>query len=394
MMKKRKRFLSLLLAGVLCLSMTMTAFATETDGGQNGQEVTQENSQAETDEQSTVDGANSQETTTDTQEESTDQTETSTQTDSQASTQEETQTESVQGTVTQDAEETKEPVKGEVKTNVEDDNVVVEKGDKPYLALGADLTPEQQATVLSLMGISQSELTNYDVVYVTNDMEHQYLDSYLPASTIGTRALSSVLIMEGKKGSGIQISTKNISYCTVGMYKNALATAGLEDAEIIVAGPFPISGTAALIGALQAYSKMTGDEIKEESLDTAMNELVVTGELVDAVGGDKAQAEEFMAYVKQEVVKNGLDDEASINEAIDKACKEFNVTLTESQKQQLLGVMKKISDLDLDWDQLLNQASDLYDRLDEMGLLSDSGFLGKIKDFFRSIKEFFQNLFE
>lgn len=394
MMKKRKRFLSLLLAGVLCLSMTMTAFATETDGGQNGQEVTQENTQAETDEQSTVDGANSQETTTDTQEESTDQTETSTQTDSQASTQEETQTESVQGTVTQDAEETKEPVKGEVKTNVEDDNVVVEKGDKPYLALGADLTPEQQATVLSLMGISQSELTNYDVVYVTNDMEHQYLDSYLPASTIGTRALSSVLIMEGKKGSGIQISTKNISYCTVGMYKNALATAGLEDAEIIVAGPFPISGTAALIGALQAYSKMTGDEIKEESLDTAMNELVVTGELADAVGGDKAQAEEFMAYVKQEVVKNGLDDEASINEAIDKACKEFNVTLTESQKQQLLGVMKKISDLDLDWDQLLNQASDLYDRLDEMGLLSDSGFLGKIKDFFRSIKEFFQNLFE
>lgn len=394
MMKKRKRFLSLLLAGVLCLSMTMTAFATETDGGQNGQEVTQENTQAETDEQSTVDGANSQETTTDTQEESTDQTETSTQTDSQESTQEETQTESVQGTVTQDAEETKEPVKGEVKTNVEDDNVVVEKGDKPYLALGADLTPEQQATVLSLMGISQSELTNYDVVYVTNDMEHQYLDSYLPASTIGTRALSSVLIMEGKKGSGIQISTKNISYCTVGMYKNALATAGLEDAEIIVAGPFPISGTAALIGALQAYSKMTGDEIKEESLDTAMNELVVTGELADAVGGDKAQAEEFMAYVKQEVVKNGLDDEASINEAIDKACKEFNVTLTESQKQQLLGVMKKISDLDLDWDQLLNQASDLYDRLDEMGLLSDSGFLGKIKDFFRSIKEFFQNLFE
>lgn len=394
MMKKRKRFLSLLLAGVLCLSMTMTAFATETDGGQNGQEVTQENTQAETDEQSTVDGANSQETTTDTQEESTDQTETSTQTDSQASTQEETQTESVQGTVTQDAEETKEPVKGEVKTNVEDDNVVVEKGDKPYLALGADLTPEQQATVLSLMGISQSELTNYDVVYVTNDMEHQYLDSYLPASTIGTRALSSVLIMEGKKGSGIQISTKNISYCTVGMYKNALATAGLEDAEIIVAGPFPISGTAALIGALQAYSKMTGDEIKEESLDTAMNELVVTGELADAVGGDKAQAEEFMAYVKQEVVKNGLDDEASINEAIDKACKEFNVTLTESQKQQLLGVMKKISDLDLDWGQLLNQASDLYDRLDEMGLLSDSGFLGKIKDFFRSIKDFFQNLFE
>ena len=162
-------------------------------------------------------------------------------------------------------------------TDKDDDNVVVEKDDKPYLALGADLTAEQQATVLGLMGIDPANVDNYDVVYVTNDMEHQYLDSYLPSKTIGSKALSSVLIMKGKKGSGIQISTKNISYCTVGMYKNALATAGLEDAEIIVAGPFPISGTAALIGALQAYAEMTGEEVSEDGLDAAMNEIVVTG---------------------------------------------------------------------------------------------------------------------
>lgn len=391
----KKRMLSLLLAGILGLSTTMTAFATEAGNGeQNQQETTENTTQAV--EENTADPADTPKTETNA--EGTDNTgadtKQDTQTESETVTQDKTQTEAVQGTVTQNNENTNEAVKGEVKTNEEDDNVVVEKDDKPFLALGADLTQEQQSVVLGLMGISPQDLTKYDVVYVTNDMEHQYLDAYLPASTIGTRALSSVLIMEGKKGSGIQISTKNISYCTVGMYKNALATAGLEDAEIIVAGPFPLSGTAALIGALQAYSKMTGDEIKEESLDTAMNELVVTGELADAVGGDAAQAEEFMAYVKQEVVKGGLDDEKSINEAIEKACEEFDVTLTESQKQQLLGVMKKISDLDLDWDQLLNQASDLYDRLDEMGLLSDSGFLGKIKGFFQSIKEFFGNLFE
>lgn len=391
----KKRMLSLLLAGILGLSTTMTAFATEAGNGEQNQQETTENT-IQAVEENTADPADTPKTETNA--EGTDNTgadtKQDTQTESETVTQDKTQTEAVQGTVTQNNENTNEAVKGEVKTNEEDDNVVVEKDDKPFLALGADLTQEQQSVVLGLMGISPQDLTKYDVVYVTNDMEHQYLDAYLPASTIGTRALSSVLIMEGKKGSGIQISTKNISYCTVGMYKNALATAGLEDAEIIVAGPFPLSGTAALIGALQAYSKMTGDEIKEESLDTAMNELVVTGELADAVGGDAAQAEEFMAYVKQEVVKGGLDDEKSINEAIEKACEEFDVTLTESQKQQLLGVMKKISDLDLDWDQLLNQASDLYDRLDEMGLLSDSGFLGKIKGFFQSIKEFFGNLFE
>ena len=274
-----------------------------------------------------------------------------------------------------------------------DDNVVIKESDKPYLALGADLSEDQKNTVLSLMGIDPAKLSDYDVVQVTNAMEHEYLDAYLPSSTIGSRALSSVLIMEGKKGSGIQISIKNISYCTVGMYKGALAIAGLEDAEIIVAGPFPISGTAALIGALKAYSEMTGDEVKEDSLDAAMNEIVVTGQLADATGGDKAKAEELMAYLKQEVVKNDLKDDKSINEAIEQGCKEFDVQLTDDQKAKLLDVLKKISDLDLDWNTLKNQASDLYDRLDELGLLSNSGIGAKLKSLFQSIIDFFKSLF-
>lgn len=394
-----------MLAAVLCLSVTITAFATETNPANNGEQTEVENGGA--DQVETKQPESSQEENTDKTDNSTTQkeaesTENTQQDDTSAqdgqdsdSTQKSSgETKQIQGNVTQDDEEEKASVKAEVNTETEGDDVVVDENDKPYLALGADLTSEQQAKVLSLMGIDPANLTNYDVVYITNDMEHKYLDSYLSSSTIGTRALSSVLIMEGKKGSGIQISTKNISYCTVGMYKNALATAGLEDAEVIVAGPTPISGTAALIGALEAYTKMTGEEIQEESLDAAMNELVVTGKIADAVGGDKAQAEEFMAYVKQEVVKNGLDDEESISEAIEKGCKEFNINLSESEKKQLLSAMKKISDLDLDWNQLKKQASDLYDRLDEMGLLSGGGFWDKVKSFFSGIGDFFKNIFK
>lgn len=137
-----------------------------------------------------------------------------------------------------------------------DDNVVIKEDDKPYLALGADLTNEQKNQVLELMGINPDDIGNYDLVTVKNEEEHQYLDAYLDSSMIGTRALSSVVIVKRDKGDGIHISTKNISYCTIGMYKNALATAGLEDADVIVAAPFPISGTAALIGAMKAYADM------------------------------------------------------------------------------------------------------------------------------------------
>lgn len=400
MKKNIKRFTGILLAATMSVSLVMPAFASQTSNTDAVTEVQEQNGQADangstndatdTDTQTSTDSSLNQET--DTPEESTtDSTESSQNSNAEPS--KDTTQAPVEGTVTQDTETQKEPVKGEVQTGVADDNVVVGKHDKPYLALGADLTAEQQATVLSLMGIDPAKLSDYDVVQVTNAMEHEYLDAYLPSSTIGSRALSSVLIMEGKKGSGIQISIKNISYCTVGMYKSALATAGLEDAEIIVAGPFPISGTAALIGALKAYSEMTGDEVKEDSLDAAMNEIVITGQLADATGGDKAKAEELMAYLKQEVVKNDLKDDKSINEAIEQGCKEFDVQLTDEQKAKLLEVLKKIGALDLDWNTLKNQASDLYDRLDELGLLSNSGIGAKIKSLFQSIIDFFKSLF-
>ena len=51
----------------------------------------------------------------------------------------------------------------------------ITKEDKPYLALGANLTAEQQAVVLGLLGINPAELGDYDVIYSTNEQEHQYL---------------------------------------------------------------------------------------------------------------------------------------------------------------------------------------------------------------------------
>lgn len=208
-----------------------------------------------------------------------------------------------------------------------DDNVVIKEDDKPYLALGADLTNEQKNQVLELMGINPDDIGNYDLVTVKNEEEHQYLDAYLDSSMIGTRALSSVVIVKRDKGDGIHISTKNISYCTIGMYKNALATAGLEDADVIVAAPFPISGTAALIGAMKAYADMEDTKVDKASLDAAMNEIVVTGELSENLG-DKEQSEQLIAYVKKKVLEDGLDSAKEIQSAISEACDKFEVSLT------------------------------------------------------------------
>lgn len=266
----------------------------------------------------------------------------------------------------------------------------ITKEDKPYLSLGANLSEEQKATVLELLGIDPAELDDYDVIHTTIDEEYQYLGSYLSADTIGKRSLSSVLVVKREEGHGINITTKNISYCTIGMYKNALITAGVTDADIIVAGPFPISGTAALVGAMKAYSVMTGEEVSEESMDAALNELVLTGELADDLG-DSRQVEEFIAYLKQQVVEQGLDSEKEIQKAIEDACKKFKISLSDEDMQKINELLQKIGNLDLNLDSLMSQAKDLYDKLADMG--KSTGLFDKIAEFFDSIIEFFKNLF-
>ena len=293
----------------------------------------------------------------------------------------------VSGTVTTDSNE---DVKGTVTVEEDknDDKVEIKKNDKPYLALGENLTAEQQATVLALMGIDSSKLSDYDVVYVNNAEEHQYLDSYIDSSKIGTKSLSSIVIVEREKGNGINVSTNNITYCTVGMYKNALATAGIENADIIVAAPFPISGTAALVGVFKAYKEMTGDEIDEENIDAALHELVVTGAL-ESSGADSDEVEGLIAYVKQAVVEHDLSDESEIRKAIEEGCKKFDLTLTDEEREEVVKLMKKISELDLDLDGLLNAAQSIYDKISN----ADGGFWAKIKELLDTIIAKIKELF-
>lgn len=243
------------------------------------------------------------------------------------------------------------------------DKVVIEKDDKPYLALGANLSDDQKKTVLSLMGIDPASLDKYDVMYVSNDEEHKYLGEYIPSSEIGTRSLSSVVITKADKGAGLSISTYNIDYCTVGMYKNALTTAGISDANIIVAGPTSISGTAALVGIFKAYEQMSGDKIDEQIVDAAMDELVTTGELNQSIDADPETIEAMIADLKEQIANGALDNEEDIREAIKEAAKKYDINLLEENIEKILALLNKLKDLDLDWEAIADRASELADKL-------------------------------
>lgn len=271
---------------------------------------------------------------------------------------------------------------------------------KPFIALGADLTEEQKATVLGLMGLTINDLDNYNVVYITNEEEHKYLDSYVDASVIGSKSLSSVLVTPAEEGHGVVVTTKNIDYCTTGMYRNALLTAGVENADILVVGPTNISGTAGLIGALRAYEELTGEAVEDTVLDTALNELVTTGEILNnnqSMSNEDVEA--LVAFIKEKIAAGELESEEDIRRAIEDGEEAFGVVLTEGDKEQIVQVMLKVKELNLDPNMLLDQAADLYEKYgdDILNHLENEGFFDSLGSFFdslgKSIGDFFAGLF-
>ncbi len=266
------------------------------------------------------------------------------------------------------------------------------------IVLGADLTAEQRTTVLNLMGVSEEELPSYTVLTITNAEEHQYLDAYVDPSVIGTKALSSVMVTPAESGHGVMVSTQNINYCTTGMYRNALLTAGVEDADVLVVGPTELSGTAALIGAIKAYESISGKEISDTTLDTALNELVSTGEIVTK-SANSEEVEELIAYIKAKLAAGELETEDDIRQAITEGEERFGVTLNDSEVQQIVDFMMKIKELGLDPNVLLDQAADLYDQFGDelLDKATDEGFWNSVGEFFsnfgRAIADFFKNLF-
>ncbi|WP_342757974.1 DUF1002 domain-containing protein [Kineothrix sedimenti] len=279
---------------------------------------------------------------------------------------------------------------------------------KIVVALGADLTEEQKASVLELMGITKDQLAGYDVIYVTNAQEHQYLDEYLSSSVIGSKSLSSVMLKKQAAGSGVTVTTKNINYCTTGMYRNALLTAGVEDTKVIVAAPSQISGTAALIGAVKAYEKMEGTTISDTSLSSALDELITTGELAKAaqnVSGD--DIEKLIAYIKEKVANGELETDEDIRAAVEEGEERFGVSLTKEEVQRIVDLMNKLEGMGLNSDYLISQAEKLYNKYgadivnhaDEAisEAVSDAvtnaagGFFQSIKN---SVKDFFSSIFK
>jgi uncharacterized protein YpuA (DUF1002 family) len=273
------------------------------------------------------------------------------------------------------------------------DSVDESSTEKSYLVLGKDLTSTEKAKVLDNLGIQDE--SKYNVSYTTHQDEVDALSSYLPASVIGSRALSSVLMTKKASGSGISVyPDDNISYCTKEMYQNALITAGARDVDLRVTAPYRVSGTAALVAAEKSYTLLTGKKLSQDAKDAANQEIVTTQDVAKDTG-DKAKAAELMAALKQDVAKQGTDyDRDKASDALDELCNKENVQLSDGTKEEVLDLMDKISKSGIDENTLKEQAGNIYSKIKGIDLSNSKGMLSQageaVKDFFQDIINFFR----
>lgn len=255
--------------------------------------------------------------------------------------------------------------------------------------IGADLDEEQIAEVYGMFGISRGSVSE---MTVTNAEERTWLSGYVDEAVIGTRSISCVYVELLEEGSGIDVTTSNITWCTPEMYIAALATAGITDVRVIVAAPFEVSGTAALTGVYKAYEDITGQKLDDFSKMVSTQELTITGELAEEIGSmDSTSIVNELKLLLNETV-NMTDDE--IKEVIYQVADSYNVKLTDTHVGQLISLCRSLEGLDAE--SLTSRVEDIQSTLKKVSEAKTkvAGFVEKAKKVISAISEFINRMKE
>lgn len=141
-------------------------------------------------------------------------------------------------------------------------------------------------------------------------------------------------------------------------------------------------GAFILAGVLTctAPSAVFADEISTEEMIMDM--------AIDSLLDNPDKVADIIIYVKEMINQQDLSDE-DIRSVIDQAAEQFDVSLSDSEKDTLLKLVKKFQDMDIDEEQLREDIQSVYDTMEKLGIEKDDikGTLGKLIDFAKSILE-------
>ncbi len=254
---------------------------------------------------------------------------------------------------------------------------------------GEDLSAEQYAQVLKLLG---SDMDNDTFVSVSIQDEKTLLAGKVDEEKMGSRSISSARVTLQPEGSGISVTTHNIDWVTANMYASALSTAGVQNASIVVAAPFEVSGTAALAGIFKAYESASGKALSEAAKALAGDEMLTLGNLADFIGTE--QAEELIKMGKEYALEHGLTDPEKARAYVVEAAKQLGVSLTDGQIDTITSLLVRIVEQDMSAEEIAKQLNTLGNSIRKFEEIKQgtATFFEKVKITFQSVGDWFSGL--
>lgn len=299
--------------------------------------------------------------------------------------------------------------------------VSTENWDNAVTVYGASLETNTQArdTTSQLLGAKNND----KVAYVNaND-----LNKYLNLQYSNDVLKSSIRITKTSKGSGLNVNINQeqgqITKVTEDTYRNALMTAGIQDADVTIASSENVTGDSALAGVYKAFEEQGQEidtnrtQIAQEELSTInqiseensnqegfsqsqLNKTIAESKQAVAEKSGNVTVNEITNIVNQKIEDNGLTNVINDNQinmivnVIDKAqqdgvfdgesAKEF----IDNSKNYIDDIVKSDEFKDAK-DQAEKLGNDIKDKLQDEGLWDK--IVNTIKEIFNSIANLFKS---
>lgn len=256
------------------------------------------------------------------------------------------------------------------------------------VTLGANLTQQQKESMLKYFNAKEG---TYQLLTINNKEEREALKGIATPAEIGNRTISCAYVQPTKEGSGINVKTANLTWVTASMISNTLVTAGINDANVVAAAPFQVSGTGALTGILKGFEDSTGKKLNSEKKELANKELVTTGNIAKDSNIGKNKAAAVVNDVKTEVIKDKAKTPEAVNNIINNVTNNYNIKLTPEQEKELKNLMVDIGKQGYNYDEVKKTLNEVGNNIQD--ILKKSGEAVKDSGFFQNLWDNIKNIF-
>ncbi|EDL64184.1 DUF1002 domain-containing protein [Bacillus sp. SG-1] len=278
--------------------------------------------------------------------------------------------------------------------NEKNTDSINEKFGLPIVVLGESLSEAQKEEVRKALEVDDPEMV--EEITVTGED----LARYIQGEDRNARMFSSAKITRKEKGEGLLIERAtpgNITEVTDEMYANALLTAGVEDATVVVASPIKVSGHSALTGIYKAY-EVSGEKLDTVRMEVANEELGIATELAKEEGMDQEKVSELLTEIKKQIAEQNPATKEDVERIVNEQLQKLNIELSPEDRQLLIDLFEKMRNLDINFDNVKSQlediSNDIKQRLEEVVGEEGKGFLQGVLDFFRNLFQSIADMFK